>query len=70
MGIDCGIRNEMDETEKGVYDKETELVTIGHWLKSSAYNSKMTIASSRDFFRIGQRHGQSQKRIKASMIRD
>lgn len=30
MGIDCGIRNEMDETEKGVYDKEMELVTIGH----------------------------------------
>lgn len=43
----------MHETEKGVYDKETELVTIGHWLKSSAFNSQETMASSRDLFRIG-----------------
>lgn len=48
----------MDKTEKGVCEKETELVNIC-CLKVSALNSKEAVVSLRDgIFRIGQ----SQKR--------
>lgn len=61
----------MDETEEGVCDKETELVTIGPCLKASALHSEETVASSReDLYRVGQRHGQSQKVRKAWMVGD
>lgn len=51
----------MDEIEKGVCEKETELVNIC-CLKVSALNRKEAVASLRDgIFRIGQ----SQKRRKA-----